>query len=81
MDHFRVLPTDTRYQDLQEDEIDVLFLYHLMKPTEEQLREMFQQEVTADTMQETLPEEMLKRKGWSDEMVRRIREDLPRSVR
>lgn len=65
------------YQDLSEEQIDVLFLYHVMRPTDEQLREYYRQEVRTEETQQTLPTEMLKAQGYTDEQIERMREAIP----
>jgi len=77
MDHFRVLPTMREYQELSEEQIDILFLYHVMRPTDEQLREYYRQEVHVQQVQETLPVDLLRSRGYTEEQIQRIREALP----
>jgi hypothetical protein len=68
------------YQDLSEEQIDVLFLYHVMRPTDEQLREYYQQEIKTEKVQETLPVDLLKAQGYTDEQIERMREAIPLAV-
>jgi hypothetical protein len=48
-----------------------------MRPTDEQLRELYRQESSTQEAQESLPVDLLKAQGWTDEMISRIKEDIP----
>ncbi|RDE12115.1 MAG: hypothetical protein C4K49_10560 [Candidatus Thorarchaeota archaeon] len=63
-----------------EEQIDVLFLYHVMRPSDEQLREYYRQEVKTGQVQETLPVELLKAQGYTDEQIERMRAAIPLAV-
>ena len=71
------MPTDPRMEELEDEQIDVLFLYHVMRPTDDQLREFYRQEIQTEVVQETLPEDLLKARGWSAEQIARVRAELP----
>ena len=64
-------------EELEDEQIDVLFLYHVMRPTDDQLREFYRQEIQTEVVQETLPEDLLKARGWSAEQIARVRAELP----
>jgi len=68
------------YQDLTDDQIDVLFLYHVMRPTDEQLRKFYQQEVKTEQVQESLPVDLLKAQGYTDEQIEQMRKAIPLAV-
>jgi hypothetical protein len=76
-----VLPSDQRYQELLDEEINILFLYHVIRPTEEQLKEFYRQESAAEVAQKELPVDLLKGHGWTAEQIARIKEDIPLSIK
>ena len=76
MEHFRILPSDERYLDLYEEQMDVLFLYHLIHPSDDALREAYRREKESESIQKTLPEDVLRQKGWTDDMIKELHGQL-----
>jgi hypothetical protein len=69
------------YQDLSDEQIDVLFLYHVMRPTDEELREFYRQEVRAEQVASSVPIEELKKLGYTDEQIAEIKATVPLALR
>lgn len=80
MEHFKVLPTDKRIKRLTDDQIDILFIYHLMKPEESALRETYQRQSLIEEKQNGLPIDQLKKQGFTDEDIEQIKRDLEKTV-
>lgn len=68
------------YQELMEEQINILFFYHVMRPTDEQLREYYRQEVRTEKIQESLPVDLLRARGYTEEQIQRMREDISLAV-
>ena len=74
MTHFRVLPTDQRYQELRDDQIESLFLAYLAVPSPEELRESYRKNRVAEM--KSPPEDELEKMGYSDEEIQQIKQDI-----
>lgn len=78
MDHFQVLPTDSRYQKLTTDQIEVLFLNFLMSPTIEEYKTAYREGKREEQAEEDFPKEELEELGYTKEEIEQIKEDLAR---
>lgn len=79
MDHFQVLPTDSRYQKLAADQIEVLFLNFLMSPTIEEYKNAYREGKQEEQAEEDFPKEELEGMGYTEEEIEQIKQDLARS--
>jgi hypothetical protein len=76
MDHFRVLPTDQRYLDLTETQIQALFFNHLQTPDSLSVKRAYRKQREKDRKAQEIPEDALKAQGWSDEEIEDLRETI-----
>ena len=81
MGHFQVLPTDPRILELSDEQIDILFVYHLMCPDDSELKELYRRNSKAEQLKEALPVNVLKQQGFTDEMIEQIKNDVARGVK
>jgi hypothetical protein len=75
-----VLPTESRYKNLADEQIDVLLQYHLMMPSDEELRELYRRSLQVKDAVDSFPEEELRRNGYPEEVIAQMKRDLPKSV-
>jgi len=76
IEHFRVLPTDERFKQLTEDQMELLFCYFLVSPTDEQYKEAHKRNLSKDEVIETFPKEKLKEMGYTEEELENIKQGL-----
>jgi len=76
IEHFRVLPTDRRYKELLEDQIELLFCNFLSSPTSDDYRESYYREKSAEAVVDSLPEEALKKMGYNEDDIKKIAEEV-----
>jgi hypothetical protein len=74
------LPSDKRYRNLSEEQIDILFLYHVMRSTDEQLRETYRSETEALEAQNTLPAGLLLAQGYKPEEIEAMKKAIPSAM-
>lgn len=70
------MPTDDRFKQLTEHQIDMMFIYYLMKPDDSDLKELYRRNQETKVVREELPTEVLKAKGFTDAQIAKIKEDL-----
>jgi hypothetical protein len=75
IEHFRVLPTDQRYKELTDDQIELLFHSYLLLPDDDSYKAMYQDH--KHMRDSGLPEESdLKESGYSADEIRQMIKDL-----
>ena len=72
MEHFRVLPTDDRFRRLTPDQIELLFLSHVMMPDTDGARQQYQREMVKREEWKNFPKEQFEGMGYSEEDIRGI---------
>ena len=75
MDHFQVLPTDKRYQELTEYQIDVLFVHNLLRADDYAIRKTYWEEKEKSIKKNSFPEEFFRKQGYSEEQISRFKEE------
>lgn len=76
MEHFRVLPTDERFKQLTDHQINMMFVYYLMRPEDSILKELYRKNQEVEVVKEELPVDLLKAQGYTDVQIAKIRQEL-----
>lgn len=76
MEHFKVLPTDPRYLELTEFQIDLLFFHYLIKPEDDLIKKWYQKENKAEDLVESLPEHLLINQGYTKAQIEQIKREI-----
>ena len=76
IEHFRILPTDERFKQLTEDQMELLFCYFVSNPTDEQYRKAHYSNLSKEEVMETLPEDKIKEMGYSEKELKDIKDAL-----
>jgi hypothetical protein len=63
-------------KNLTEEQIDVLFLYYLMKPEDKELKEIYRQNNKAEQIENDVPVDLFKAQGFTDEQIEQIKKDV-----
>jgi hypothetical protein len=66
-------------KELTDEQMDILFMYYLVKPSDETLKDMFYQNKKVEGMREGLPVDMLKKQGYTDAQIERMKADLAKN--
>jgi len=74
MGHFKVLPTDARYKDLTVDQIEVLYLAFINRPTDQEVLHTYRKSKTADRMK--VPTAELEEMGFNPDEIVKIAQDF-----
>jgi len=74
IEHFRILPTDKKYQDLTDLQAELLFLNFLKSPDESFYKKAYQKKIKEDALE--LPAEKLKEMGYNEEELKQINMEL-----
>jgi hypothetical protein len=76
VEHYRVLPTDPRYKELTDDQIELLFVNFLTTLTPDEQRRFYIQKLAEEQEEAQFPVEEFKKLGYSEEQLAEIREGV-----
>ncbi len=76
MDHFRVLPTDPRIQNLTDEQCEILFLNHMRLPDSKVLKKNYFEHKQREDQIQDLPEEEFLKMGYTQEAIQRIKDNI-----
>lgn len=77
IDRFKILPTDPRFKELTVDVMEALFISAMEIPSDEEYRDLYRKAKFEEEME--LPEDELKKLGYSEEDMIEIKEAVLRS--
>lgn len=80
MNHYRVLPTEKRFLDLTPNQIEILFVSGIGLPHESGLRRAYADLREAEQKATSLPSEILRQQGYSEDEIREMQEALRNHV-
>lgn len=63
-------------QSLTDEQIDILFLYYLMKPEDKELKEIYRQNNKVEQIENDIPVDLFKAQGFTDEQIEQIKKDV-----
>ncbi len=72
MNHFRILPTDPRINNLSDDQIELLFFSFISSPTDNEYKLWYRKKEQARVAVDDLPIEDLKKMDYTDEDIENI---------
>ena len=70
IEHFNVLPTDTRFKKLGRDQIELLFVNYISQPSDEQYRNTYIESKQNEV--EELPESTMLEMGYNEDEIQEI---------
>ena len=74
MEHFRVLPTDPKFINLTIDQMELLYVYSVGSPTDEEMKHMYRKHKKEMLEENKIPENKLEEMGYSENDIKRIKE-------
>lgn len=74
IEHFKILPTDKRYQELTDLQAELLFLSFLKSPDDSFYKQTYQKKTKEDNLE--LPIEKLKEMGYNKEELAQLNIEL-----
>jgi hypothetical protein len=76
IEHFRVLPTDERYEALSDDQVSFLFSYWILSPGEKDIKADYWRIKREELAQSAPPDEALMAIGYSAKQIADIKKEL-----
>lgn len=76
IEHFRVLPTDSRFKELNEDQMELLFCYFINSLTDEQYKRAYHTKMSRKEVVDTMPKDLMKDMGYTEEEIGNIAQGL-----
>ena len=76
IEHFRVLPTDSRFKELNEDQIELLFCHFINSLTDEQYKQTYYTKMNRKEVIDTMPKDLMKDMGYTEEDIEQITQGL-----
>ena len=74
------MPTETRAKELTEEQVDILFMYYLLKPEDSDVKELYARNRKAEQAQLELPVDVLKASGYSEEQIEKMKADVAKGA-
>lgn len=75
------MPTDPRAKELTEEQVDILFMYYLLKPEDGDVKELYARGQKAEQVTQELPVDLLASKGFSEDQIEAIKADIAKGAR
>jgi len=76
MEHFRVLPTDKRFKELNDLQMELLLVNFLNTPDDATLKQTYYKSKKKEAKLEGLPVHILKNMGYTDADIEKLKKDL-----
>ena len=76
MEHFRILPTDSRYKELTVEQMEALFMNAIRSMSDDEHREIYRKHAQSERLKNTLPVDTFKEMGYSSTDIAEIKRSL-----
>ena len=76
MEHFRVLPTDQRFLNLNDEQMELLFMSFLNSPPDEAIRQSHHSKASKKDLIESMPKDLMGKMGYSKEDLQKIADEV-----
>ena len=70
------MPTDQRYKELSEEQMELLFMSFLNSPPDEGIRQAHHRSLSKEELIESMPKEAMSKMGYSEEDMRKIADEI-----